>query len=155
KAEIHSDTFTVLEVIGAGNFGTVHKGVIFYDNQSTVCAIKVQRSYFHAVTGTGKSGDEFSRESALMRLLTHPNVVRSFGMCTEDSANLYLLMEYCDMGDLRTHLLALEESMPLRIKQLLMTQVAAGLQYLHSLKIVHRDVAARNILLQTPTAHNT
>eukprot|EP01134_Creolimax_fragrantissima_P003155 CFRG3155T1 len=150
-ALIDRDSFTILEVIGTGNFGTVHKGVIFFEQQSTVCAIKTLRG--QRLKPIGKSGEDFTKEASLMRTLTHPNVVRSFGMCA-DAPDLYLLLEYCNMGDVRSHLVVVKSAVPLRIKLQIMEQVAAGLEYLHSLHIVHRDVAARNILLQTPTSHN-
>ncbi|KNC83927.1 TK protein kinase [Sphaeroforma arctica JP610] len=62
--------------------------------------------------------DELVAEGELIRSLTHPNVLRAYGLCSEG------------------------------------LQIAAGLEYLHSTSIIHRDVAVRNVLLQSPTAHN-
>lgn len=35
------DQFTLLEEIGSGAFGTVHKGVVFNGQQASMCAVKV------------------------------------------------------------------------------------------------------------------
>eukprot|EP01134_Creolimax_fragrantissima_P008537 CFRG8537T1 len=146
---IDRDSFTILERIGAGNFGKVNKGVIFFGNQSTVCAIKVLR-----VRNVGMHEEEFQKEAVMLRKITHQNIVRAFGLCN-DSGELFLLLEYCDLGDAKSHMESLKKPIPLRVKIIIMEQVAFGLGYLHSQNIIHRDVAARNILLQSPPAHNS
>ncbi|KFM67387.1 Vascular endothelial growth factor receptor kdr-like protein, partial [Stegodyphus mimosarum] len=87
---------------------------------------------------------------------------------------MYLLLELCPLGDLRTWLLNVYEKVVKiyhRIKFpvtdrpqrhlseqarnygrklcIFVYQVAEGMEYLSSLKMIHRDIAARNILLKT------
>ncbi|KNC84748.1 TK protein kinase, variant [Sphaeroforma arctica JP610] len=143
---IDRDSFTILECIGSGQFGTVNKGVVFLENQSSICAIKVTKM---------DSGDDILKEAGIMQSFTHANVVRAFGLCS-DSGDIFLLLEFCDLGDAQHHLASLSQSdpVPMRIKIMILEQVACGMKYLDDMKIVHRDIAARNVLLQTPNSHN-
>uniref|UniRef100_A0A1I7SFU4 Protein kinase domain-containing protein n=1 Tax=Bursaphelenchus xylophilus TaxID=6326 RepID=A0A1I7SFU4_BURXY len=76
--------------------------------------------------------------------LNHPNVIKTLGISSKE---IYpcIIMEYCEQGGLfdvlrRTHV----------DKKLFIDWskgIAAGMQYLHSLKIVHRDLKSPNILV--------
>ncbi|KAI8992276.1 kinase-like domain-containing protein [Pilobolus umbonatus] len=80
----------------------------------------------------------------------HPNVVRYFYK-EESDRFLYIALELC-YGSLNDYM---ERSLPLPEMQLcdtmnnanILSQMTCGIQYLHSLKIVHRDIKPHNILL--------
>ncbi|CAL8089232.1 unnamed protein product [Orchesella dallaii] len=103
----------------------------------------------------------------------HPNVVSYIGGVTSDIPNdsAHLFVEYCNGGDMETYLFKFksnsdssfyfhdEKNEPkldlkgrkvvLRIAHLMVwaEQCANGLEFLRSQRVVHRDIAARNILL--------
>lgn len=85
----------------------------------------------------------------------HPNVVRYFYK-EESDRFLYIALELC-YGSLNDYM---ERSLPIPEMQLcdtmnpanILSQFTSGLQYLHSLKIVHRDIKPHNILL-APSKH--
>ncbi|KAI9269455.1 kinase-like domain-containing protein [Helicostylum pulchrum] len=85
----------------------------------------------------------------------HPNVVRYFYK-EESDRFLYIALELC-YGSLNDYM---ERSLPIPEMQLcdtmnpanILSQFISGLQYLHSLKIVHRDIKPHNILL-APSKH--
>jgi Eph receptor B1 len=98
----------------------------------------------------------FLREAALMAMLNHPNIVQLVGVTTvpRDLPPL-LIMQFCDRGSLESFLKdhaelvasGEEEELSDIVKLTFAGDVCRGLQYLASCRIVHRDIAARNVLL--------
>jgi serine/threonine protein kinase len=80
-----------------------------------------------------------------MHTLSHPNIVRLLAVCLS-SMPAFLVMEYMPRGDLKRVLSCMRNHTPEQLMQMCL-QVARALQYLHSAKYVHRDVAARNVLV--------
>lgn len=77
----------------------------------------------------------------------HPNIVYSYGSVRANRRTL-LVMEYLPNGDLHEYLKKnplTPEQHPIRNKMAL--QLAQGLVYLFSLRIIHCDIKSRNILL--------
>ena len=94
-------------------------------------------------------------EARLHAQMDHPNLVRLVGV-QEARQPVMLVLEYCEHGDLLNMLRARaagggnaavgRDFTPAQRRDMA-AQSAAGLRYLHSKLVVHRDVAARNILL--------
>lgn len=85
------------------------------------------------------------REIIIMKLLTHPNVLRLYDVW-ETSKALYLVLEYVEGGelfDLLVELGPLQE--PEAIKYF--RQIVLGTAYCHALGICHRDLKPENLLL--------
>ncbi|KAL4482968.1 hypothetical protein ABPG74_018994 [Tetrahymena malaccensis] len=79
--------------------------------------------------------------------LKHKNIVKMI-KSFEDSENLYLVMEYCEGGDLfhyLKHHKKLSEAEAKRITY----RLAEGLKYLHDKSIIHRDLKLGNVLLSS------
>ncbi len=92
-------------------------------------------------------------EARMMHLLPHPFLIRMLAMVTVDFPVL-LCMEYMEGGDLKTFLRACRPT--LEHPRMVVTgddfvrmagQVAGALAFLEERRIVHRDVAARNVLV--------
>ena len=84
----------------------------------------------------------------MMAELRHPHIVQFLGLCyLEGSMVPVLVMERLNSS--LDNLLESYPSIPLNLKQSLLTDVARGLLYLHTLipPVVHRDLSARNVLL--------
>ncbi|CAJ0582321.1 unnamed protein product, partial [Mesorhabditis spiculigera] len=97
---------------------------------------------------------EFLQEIVFMKELEyHPHLLSMLG-CSSDPRYPVLITEYCERGDL-LHLLRrieddnFKDTERLTINELLpiVWQVSDGLVYLTERKIIHRDVAARNVLI--------
>ncbi|KAL3094707.1 hypothetical protein niasHT_022189 [Heterodera trifolii] len=77
--------------------------------------------------------------------LEHANVIKTLGICTKEHFPC-IVMEYCEKGSLFEHLRRnpnISKSMFINCS----VQIAEGMCYLHSLKIVHRDLKSPNILI--------
>ena len=89
-------------------------------------------------------------EIVILQYLEHPNIVK-FEEVKKTKKHFYIITEYCNGGDLTGALEKYQEKygkpFPEEIVQHLMKQIISAFKYLHSLKIIHRDVKLDNILL--------
>ncbi len=91
----------------------------------------------------------------LMRLDSHKHVVKFIGTATNFSRTLEnsrpfmgLVFELCDIGNLQDAVMGARK-LRLNVSQKvnICSQVASGMSYLHSRRIIHRDMNTRNVLL--------
>ena len=97
--------------------------------------------------GLSDNGDvrELENEIALMQTLDHPNIVRYLG-CEVNPEHLFIFQEWVPCGSLAsviTEYGALREPVVRRY----LRQILQGLKYLHSNRVVHRDVKGGNVLV--------
>ncbi|CAD8101080.1 unnamed protein product [Paramecium primaurelia] len=85
-------------------------------------------------------GQQVQREIDIQSSIQHQNIVKMFGNF-QDNDYVYLITEYCEKGNLYQKQFSKEE-----IKKII-KQVLLGIQYLHSMGIMHRDVKPENIYL--------
>ncbi|XP_035689643.1 uncharacterized protein LOC118424944 [Branchiostoma floridae] len=137
------------EMIGQGKFGHVLRGQLSNPDGSV---LQVAAKTVHQ--NDAQAHRAFSHEMAIMITiqegLENPvrcsNIVRLHGIITQSEPK-YILLEYAERGDL---LSALRQSRNGDARQnlwRLAVDVARALLYLQELKLVHRDVAARNVLI--------
>ncbi len=85
----------------------------------------------------------------IMAALNHPNVVRYYDSFLEGN-QLQIIMEYCDAGDLQKFLKKSEKEDVLPREDIIwkfFLQICIALQYLHSQRILHRDIKSANIFM--------
>ncbi|XP_030769138.1 serine/threonine-protein kinase LMTK3 [Rhinopithecus roxellana] len=139
-----------LQEIGSGWFGKVILGEIFSDYTPAQVVVKELRA-----SAGPLEQRKFISEAQPYRSLQHPNVLQCLGLCVETLPFL-LIMEFCQLGDLKRYLRAqrppegLSPELPprdLRTLQRMGLEIARGLAHLHSHNYVHSDLALRNCLL--------
>mmetsp|Transcript_107317 Transcript_107317/g.285541 ORF Transcript_107317/g.285541 Transcript_107317/m.285541 type:complete len:591 (-) Transcript_107317:167-1939(-) len=95
--------------------------------------------------------DYANQEAGLLQSLRHPFVVAYHDSFLVDGANvLVIVMEYCEGGDLRKLISEMAQSGRHFAEDQVMTwfvQIALALRYIHSEKVLHRDLKTSNIFL--------
>eukprot|EP00281_Chroomonas_sp_CCMP1168_P004920 CAMPEP_0206270382 /NCGR_PEP_ID=MMETSP0047_2-20121206/32837_1 /ASSEMBLY_ACC=CAM_ASM_000192 /TAXON_ID=195065 /ORGANISM="Chroomonas mesostigmatica_cf, Strain CCMP1168" /LENGTH=163 /DNA_ID=CAMNT_0053699017 /DNA_START=1 /DNA_END=489 /DNA_ORIENTATION=+ len=90
--------------------------------------------------------DPLMREITILRECDSPHIVRYLGSYQKDN-DLWIAMEYCNAGSVSD----LMEAANMTLSEELVACVCAaslkGLEYLHSLRRIHRDIKAANIML--------
>lgn len=91
--------------------------------------------------------ESFQKELDMMKLMYHENIVQWIGtvMPPPGTTEMKILLEYVNYGSLEK--LLRKGKITERGKIKICMQVAQGLAYLHRHHIIHRDMAARNILI--------
>jgi hypothetical protein len=98
--------------------------------------------------GAGEQHVQFARflqEYELISSIRHPNVVRIYDLGIADD-HAYIAMEYFPRGDLRARIArGIEPREALRN----LSQMAAALQVVHAVGVLHRDLKPGNVMLRT------
>ena len=145
------NTYRILrgELIGKGTYGRVYVGI----NASTGDVLAIKQVEINP-KAAGQDKDKMKelvgsldQEIDTMQHLEHPNIVQYLG-CERKEFSISIFLEYISGGSvgscLRKHG-KFEES----VVSSLTRQTLAGLSYLHAEGILHRDLKADNILLDT------
>uniref|UniRef100_A0A453BCI8 Uncharacterized protein n=1 Tax=Aegilops tauschii subsp. strangulata TaxID=200361 RepID=A0A453BCI8_AEGTS len=136
--------FAETNKLGEGGFGAVYKGTL--PDGEEIAVKRLSKSSAQGV-------EELKNELALVAKLKHKNLVRLVGVCLEQQERL-LVYEFLPNRSLDKILFDTEkrEQLDWGKRYKIIHGIARGLQYLHEdsqLKVVHRDLKASNILLDT------
>ncbi|XP_046612335.1 focal adhesion kinase 1 isoform X2 [Neodiprion virginianus] len=133
------------EIIGEGQFGNVHKGS-YRGRDGQLVAVAVKTCKVDADLATA---EKFLEEAYIMQQFEHPHIIRLIGVCSE--APIWLVMELARLGEMRAYLQSNKHRLDVATLLLYTFQLSTALSYLESKKFVHRDIAARNVLVSSNT----
>ncbi|KAM5246116.1 serine/threonine-protein kinase 4 [Ctenodactylus gundi] len=132
------EVFDVLEKLGEGSYGSVYKAI--HKETGQIVAIKQ--------VPVESDLQEIIKEISIMQQCDSPHVVKYYGSYFKNT-DLWIVMEYCGAG-------SVSDIIRLRNKTLTEDEIATilqstlkGLEYLHFMRKIHRDIKAGNILLNT------
>ncbi|XP_047425851.1 receptor tyrosine-protein kinase erbB-3b isoform X2 [Mugil cephalus] len=132
-----------IKALGLGVFGTVHKG--FWTPEGETVKIPVAIKTIQDTSGR-QTFTEITNHMLSMGSLDHPYIVRLLGICP--GASLQLVTQLSSQGSLLEHIRQNKNSLdPQRLLNWCV-QIAKGMYYLEEHCMVHRNLAARNILLK-------
>lgn len=141
--EIQRERIELGRCIGEGQFGDVHQGVyVGPENPALAVAIKTCKN-----CTSDSVREKFLQEALTMRQFDHPHIVKLIGVITENP--VWIIMELCTLGELRSFLQVRKYSLDLASLILYAYQLSTALAYLESKRFVHRDIAARNVLVSS------
>ena len=136
--EIDPDNLDIMEKLGEGEFGVVHKARWF----GTLVAAKILKGSSEIALG------DFRGEIEILRRVHHPNAVQFLGACTKHEP--YILVTELMCGGSLADAFRRPEAFPLRRAIEIALDGARGLAYLHNRRpspIIHRDLKPGNLML--------
>jgi serine/threonine protein kinase len=139
--------YTIIDDIATGTTGKVVQAI---DNDTEqLVAIKVVRRALTRRLLSGHAVQKAQMEIAIMKKLRHKNIVSLYEVIDDPSDDrLYIVMQFINKGPIVT----LDSqwccaAVPEEMVQMYARQLLGGLRYLHSRKIIHRDIKPDNILI--------
>ncbi|XP_053921271.1 serine/threonine-protein kinase Nek1 isoform X4 [Cuculus canorus] len=135
------DKYIKVRKIGEGSFG---KAILVKakenGQQYVIKEINISKM-------SNKEREESRREVAVLANMKHPNIVL-YRESFEENGCLYIVMDYCEGGDLFKRINA-QKGILFSEDQILdwFVQICLALKHIHDRKILHRDIKSQNIFL--------
>ncbi|NWW81781.1 NEK1 kinase, partial [Climacteris rufus] len=135
------DKYIKVRKIGEGSFG---KAILVKakenGQQYVIKEINISKM-------SNKEREESRREVAVLANMKHPNIVL-YRESFEENGCLYIVMDYCEGGDLFKKINA-QKGILFSEDQILdwFVQICLALKHIHDRKILHRDIKSQNIFL--------
>jgi serine/threonine protein kinase len=142
--DIPFDEMRLGRKLGEGAFGVVFKAK-WHGNDIAVKQVKLR-----SMPGGRNMLAEFESEiSQMAQTAFHENLVQLHGVTTLENGDMAAVVEYCAHGSLATALYGESARTDWTTKALFTIAhgAACGMAHLHRQGVVHRDIAARNVLL--------
>jgi serine/threonine-protein kinase len=133
--------YQLVEEVGRGGMATVYRA--YQPNVDRYVAVKV---IHRSIAVDTKSLDRFTREAKLVARLEHPHILPVYDY---DGLNdpPYIVMRYLPTGTLKDILERTQ--LPFNEVVLLLSQIAAALDYAHRQGVIHRDIKPTNIMVDS------
>ncbi len=125
--------------LGSGKFGKVYS------------ATGKTGKHFAAKHFDGRDhNEEYLKEMKALHQApqNHPNIIKMYAQAWDEHKDLWLIMEYCEHGNLHQYFKTFRDDFSnIYLKLDMMCQTASGIKYLHEAGTIHRNLAPNNILL--------
>lgn len=133
--------FKILQKLGQGSFGVVYKVKRIQDDK-----IYVQKKIDTRQMSAAQKHDAVVEASLLAKL--DYKYICKYKDSYKESNSINIIMEYCENGDLGKYLKK-QMGRPLEEAKIwkFFIEMSLGLHYLHSFRILHRDIKTINMFL--------
>ena len=127
-------------ILGKGTFSIVKLGIDRATGEKVAIKILNKKKMVNQ-----NDLQRVEREINILKNINHVNLIK-INKIKEDAENYYLIMEYCEKGELFNYIVKNK-----RLKEneasFFFYQIINGVEYLHNKNIVHRDMKPENLLL--------
>lgn len=161
--EVHSvykihQCYRLEQQIGEGSYGLVHQAVAIDSHAKSMAPRRVAVKTFSlqpARPGSSRGSEScrasFETERFILSGLEHPHIVRMYE-CFKEPDALFIAVELCRGGALYDYIVKKQmEGAPAGLEETnsrgFFRQMLHGVCYLHTRRIVHRDIKSENFLL--------
>ena len=131
--------YTFIKDIGEGNFGKVKLSILNSTKEKYAIKILDKEKLKSQTKST------LFNEIEILSRLKHPNIIY-VDKILEDEKNYYIIMEYCEKGELFDYIVEKEKLNPIEAS-VLFYQLINGVNYIHKQGFAHRDLKPENLLL--------
>jgi len=141
---IPMDDIALSRRVGAGGFSTTYKATWSAPASAGTVAAARTVAVKVACSSSSDSLDQWRVEIRTLASLAHPNIVRYLGYVAQPP-NYCLVLEFCEGGDLHDALR--RGPTPNGFFLMVACGVVSALVYLHSRRLLHRDIKSGNVLM--------
>jgi serine/threonine protein kinase len=134
------EEYIIKETIGKGTFSTVKLGEHIKTKKKVAIKILDKEKL-----KTKEDSIRIQREIKILSIMDHPNIIKTYKI-TETAKNYYIIMEYCEGGELFDYIVE-KERLDESEASIFFYQLINSLEYIHSKGIAHRDLKPENLLL--------
>lgn len=131
-----AEDYEVMGRLGEGAYGVVEMVKSKIDGEIAAAKIALK----------GKHSNATVNEIAILEKLSHPNILRLLAKY-ETASEYWLILEFCQHGSLYDFLRKINFNLDDSLISVITFDMLNALSYLHEKGIIHRDIKARNILL--------
>ncbi|XP_065653977.1 serine/threonine-protein kinase Nek4-like isoform X1 [Hydra vulgaris] len=142
----NEDSFNILQILGKGGCATVY----LVKHKKTARLFAMKRIEIDPSKKT-RSKEHVLKEAQLLFRLKHPHIVscRNF-FFGRDSQYLSIIQDYCEGGSIYDKIVEAKHKQKFLLETLVLKwfiQILMAVQYIHSQKILHRDIKTQNVFL--------
>ena len=131
--------YSFIKDIGEGNFGKVKLSTLNSTKEKFAIKILDKEKLKSQTKST------LYNEIEIISILKHPNIIY-VDKILEDEKNYYIIMEFCEKGELFDYIVEKERLIP-EEASIFFYQIINGVEYIHKQGFVHRDLKPENLLL--------
>src|SRR5436190_7303106 len=140
-ARLIDGKYQILDRLGVGGMGEIFKVRHIHLNELRV--IKIMRPN---VAADDQGMQRFLQEARTSTMIKHRNLAMLYDFAQLDDGSYYMVWEFIDGTNIQKWL-SQNGPMPSRLTVEISIQALSGLEHLHSMGLIHRDISPENIML--------
>jgi serine/threonine-protein kinase len=141
SAKLLDGKYQILDRLGIGGMGEIFKVRHIHLNELRV--IKIMRPN---VAADDQGMQRFLQEARTSTMIKHKNLAMLYDFAQLDDGSYYMVWEFIDGTNIQKWI-GQNGTMPARLAVEISIQALAGLDHLHSMGLIHRDISPENIML--------